>query len=223
MAEPHRKSQASKLPSFQLPLHPRHVCDVPKDVAVGHIGQGALTRPGERKTENGACSGEAANLPRLQNAPAGRRERPSCGKSQTSKPPNFQASIARPAYGSTPPASVPLCLLCVLCVLRNLRFHLRCALCVPSWFFVSLAVEGLALWACTVVAAQRSASSPPRAAARAFTSVAPPNFQPSKPPNFQPSKPPNFQSSKLPSLQSLGALKKLLDQFISLCYLMAVH
>ena len=111
-----------------------------------------------------------------------------------------------PACGSTPPASVPLCLLCVLCVLRNLRFHLRCALCVPSWFFVSLAVEGLALWACTVVAAQRSVSSPPRAAARAFTSVAPPNFQ----------------ASKLPSLQLLDTLKKLLDQFIRLCYLMAV-
>ena len=33
--------------------------------------RGAL-RPGERRTENGACSAEGANLPRLQNAPAGR-------------------------------------------------------------------------------------------------------------------------------------------------------
>ena len=31
-APPRKPSlQASKLPSFQLPLHPRHVCDVPKD------------------------------------------------------------------------------------------------------------------------------------------------------------------------------------------------
>ena len=30
-------------------------------------------------------------------------------------------------------------------------------LCVPLWFFVFLAVEGLALWACTVIAAQREA------------------------------------------------------------------
>ena len=43
-----------------------------------------------------------------------------------------------------------------------------------------LAVEGLALRACTVIAAQRSVSSPPRAAARASTSVAPPSLQTSK-------------------------------------------
>ena len=47
-------------------------------------------------------------------------------------------------------------------------------------FFVSLAVEGLSLRACTVIAAQRSVSSPPRAAARASTSVAPPSLQASK-------------------------------------------
>ena len=33
---------------------------------------GGLRHPGEQRTENGACSGEAANLPRPQNAPAGR-------------------------------------------------------------------------------------------------------------------------------------------------------
>ena len=33
----------------------------------------AAVAAGEQRTENGACSGEAANLPRLQNAPAGRR------------------------------------------------------------------------------------------------------------------------------------------------------
>ena len=48
----------------------------------------------------------------------------------------------------------------------------------------SVAVEGLALWACTVIAAQRSASSPPKAAARASTSVAPPSLQASKLPSF---------------------------------------
>ena len=36
---------------------------------------GALTRPGERRTENGACRREAPNLPRPRNAPAGRRAR----------------------------------------------------------------------------------------------------------------------------------------------------
>ena len=30
--------------------------------------KGRLCRPGERRTENGACSAEGANLPRLQNA-----------------------------------------------------------------------------------------------------------------------------------------------------------
>ena len=31
--------QASKLPSFQSPLHPRHVCDVPSHDAVGRLGR----------------------------------------------------------------------------------------------------------------------------------------------------------------------------------------
>ena len=42
------------------------------------------------------------------------------------------------------------------------------------WFFVLF-----------VISVQRSASSPPKAAVRASTSVAPPNFQASKLPNFQ--------------------------------------
>ena len=42
-------------------------------------------------------------------------------------------------------------------------------LCVPLWSFVFLAVEGLALWACTVIAAQREAC---------------PNLQASKLPSF---------------------------------------
>ena len=33
----------------------------------------AADAAGEQRTENGACSAEGANLPRLQNAPAGRR------------------------------------------------------------------------------------------------------------------------------------------------------
>ena len=41
-----------------------------------------------RRTENRACSGEAANLPRLRNALAG----DGGGEGQASKPPNFQAS-----------------------------------------------------------------------------------------------------------------------------------
>ena len=57
---------------------------------------------------------------------------------------------------------------------RNRRFPLRCALCVPLWFFVFF-----------VGAAQRSTSSPPEAAVRAFTSVAPPSLQASKLPSFQ--------------------------------------
>ena len=38
-APPRKPSlQASKLPSFHLPLHSRHVCDVPKDDAAGDSG-----------------------------------------------------------------------------------------------------------------------------------------------------------------------------------------
>ena len=55
--------------------------------------------------------------------------------------------------------------------LRNLRFPI--VLCVSSWFFVFF-----------VIAAQRSASSPPGAADRASTSGAPPSFQASKLPSF---------------------------------------
>ena len=33
----------------------------------------AAVAAGERRTENGACNAEGANLPRLQSAPAGRR------------------------------------------------------------------------------------------------------------------------------------------------------
>ena len=94
----------------------------------------------------------------------------------SSKPPNIQASklpILRPACASTPPASVPLCLLCVLCVRRNRRFPHAGSLCVPSWFFVDF-----------VIAAQRPASSSPQATARASTSGAPPSLQTSKLPNF---------------------------------------
>ena len=39
-----------------------------------------------------------------------------------------QRHTGSPACGSTPPASVPLCLLCVLCVPRNLRFPASCFL-----------------------------------------------------------------------------------------------
>ena len=51
-----------------------------------------------------------------------------------------------------PPFSVVLCeILCeTLCSKNTLAI-----LCDSLWFFVSLAVEGLALWACTVIAAQR--------------------------------------------------------------------
>ena len=51
--------------------------------------------------------------------------------------------------------------------------------------FSALAVEGLSLRACTAGAAQRPATSSPEATARASTSGAPPNLQPSKLPNFQ--------------------------------------
>ena len=94
----------------------------------------------------------------------------------SSKPPNIQASklpILRPACASTPPASVPLCLLCVLCVRRNRRFPHAGSLCVHSWFFVDF-----------VIAAQRPASSSPQATARASTSGAPLSLQTSKLPNF---------------------------------------
>ena len=47
-----------------------------------------------------------------------------------------RVSAPCPACASTPPVSVPLCLLCGLCVLRNLRFPCV-VLRVPSWFFVS--------------------------------------------------------------------------------------
>ena len=95
------------------------------------------------------------------------------GQCPTAKLPSLQTSklpVERPAGGSRPLIGSNR---------RNRRFLLR----VPSWFFVFLAVEGLALWACTVIAAQRSASSPPKAAARASTSVAPPSLQASKLPS----------------------------------------
>ena len=157
-------------------------------------GQGALTRPGEQRTERAGAKRQTFHGHREQNAPAGRRVE-WCARAfrshrrqgrrsrlqplwllQASKPLNFQASLERPACASTP-------LICNKSVKSALP--LRRALCVPLWFFVFLAVEGLALWACTVIAAQRSVSSPPRAAGRAFTSVAPPSLQASKLPSFQ--------------------------------------
>ena len=48
-----------------------------------------------------------------------------------------RVSAPCPACASTPPVSVPLCLLCGLCVLRNLRFPiLAVLLCAPLWSFV---------------------------------------------------------------------------------------
>ena len=89
-----------------------------------------------------------------------------------------RVSAPCPACASTPPVSVPLCLLCGLCVLRNLRFPCvvlfvslcgpSCSLCFPekhSSFSqrlhlsracrafcspFSVAVEGLARCACTL-------------------------------------------------------------------------
>ena len=136
--------QASKLPNFQLPLHPRHVCDVPKDVAVGHIGRiGPIGRGCRRRT-------------------------PQKPKRGVRSPPCPYRLPGRTCASRT----------------RTARPSAVC-LCESSWFFVSLAVEGLALWACTVIAAQRSVSSPPRAAARASTSGAPPSIQASKHPSCQ--------------------------------------
>ena len=49
--------QASKLPSFQSPLHPRHVCDVPEDDATGDAGDAgaplrATDKPHHRRMGN---------------------------------------------------------------------------------------------------------------------------------------------------------------------------
>ena len=93
-----------------------------------------------------------------------------------------------PACASTPPVSVPLCLLCGLCVLRNLRFHHTgspgrrgrtyrthrtyrtaalplCMMTSPvarlARVLFSVAVEGLALWACTLCFLFSGAAVPP--------------------------------------------------------------
>ena len=184
----------------------------------------ALSRPGERRTENGE-----------QNARQAGDRRNSC----TTRKPNFQASkiqASKLPLSPAPPARlrrakgrrgrtnrtnrtyrtaaspVDAQNQSVACEARHAPTgsragrapcaHVRPAPCVvlsrgrfvasrlhgvPLWFFVFLAVEGLALWACTVIAAQRSVSSPQRRR---------PGLQPLW--LLQASKPPNFQASKYP-------------------------
>ena len=90
----YKGNQTSKLPNFQSPLYPRHVCDVPTSTQGRAVrARKAHVRPegpvgawrashamlwgrgagAPRRTENGACRREAPNLPRLR-----RTERP-CG------------------------------------------------------------------------------------------------------------------------------------------------
>ena len=179
---------------------PRHVCDVPE-------GRRGRTHRTYRTAANAALHNDFAGRP------AGATGESVVRGGGLPKPKRGVRSPPRPYR---PPGRTcalrartarPHRLLCVLCVLCDFQLFwqsacastplicnksaksavpLRRALCVPLWFFVSLAVEGLALWACTVIAAQRPASSPPKAAARASTSGAPPSLQTSKPPSFPP-------------------------------------
>ena len=167
--------------------------------------EGALARPGERSVQARSAKPSTATENGEQNAPTGRRVE-WCARAfrshrrqgrrsrlqplwllQASKPLNFQASLERPACASTPlicnksvKSAVPL-----RRALSRGRFGASRLHGVSLWSFVFLAVEGLSLRACTVIAAQRSVSSPPRAAGRSFTSVAPPSLQTSKLPSFQ--------------------------------------
>ena len=98
----------------------------PWDVAVGHIGQGALTRPGERRTENRAPlrGDKVTDGLSWKINPAGRRTRASCGvvDSQNQSvacesrhaPTGLRAGRAPLRTHGPPPASPSLCPFVVL-------------------------------------------------------------------------------------------------------------
>ena len=106
-APPRKPSlQASKLPSFQLPLHPRHVYDAPsrrpqeiqemQEIQERPCGGGAAGPPrrtenGEQRTERAGPKGQTFHGHRERSAPVGDKEIAE-QRNQTSKPLSFQTS-----------------------------------------------------------------------------------------------------------------------------------
>ena len=126
--------QASKLPNFQLPLHPRHVCDVPTSDAVGHIGPIGRRLPPLSRT---VCLSPRRGAPASPESPAS-PEHVVPGRVRLRRTNSPKHGVRSPPCPYRPPGRT-----CALCA-RTAR-PLRClSLC-------SLAVEGLALRACTVV------------------------------------------------------------------------